>query len=349
MRIWLFILLLTTLPGVAAGHDAGQARVRFDAGGSGRVEMARIDALDLLGLAQGQVEDSALYEAIEAVFPTWIGLSADGSPCTVAPQLVEPVGLRGVGIDFEGSCGAGAIELDWRLARHPRLKLSAIGAVVGLDGVETPVNLSRAAPTVTFGEPAVMSSLGFLISGIEHILIGWDHLAFLLALMIGCSGLRRLLVVVTGFTVAHSITLLLGATGVVTLPSEPVEAAIAGSIAVAAGMGLWRWRTSTLDHPGRANSGGSNVVGLMIVCFAFGLVHGLGFAGLLTEMLPSGGRLVPLLAFNLGVELGQVAVVAVIFPLLTVLGRSRFARPAYFGLLSALCALGLTVSVLRLM
>jgi hydrogenase/urease accessory protein HupE len=155
----------------------------------------------------------------------------------------------------------------------------------------------RAAPG--FSEVAAT----YLRLGVEHILFGFDHLLFVLALVILVRGWRRVAITVTAFTVAHSITLAAATLGLVHVPGPPVEAAIALSIVlvaveiVNARRGLpsltarWPW----------------------LVAFCFGLLHGFGFAGALAEVgLPQHAIPIALLFFNLGVEIGQLAFVAAI-------------------------------------
>lgn len=186
------------------------------------------------------------------------------------------------------------------------------------------------------------------------MLTGWDHLAFLLALLLACARLRPLLLIVTAFTVAHSITLGLAVTGVVAVDPAVVEPIIAASIAIAAGVALLRWIQGRLAWPGSGQPKQSEPTQPRItlqvgLCFGFGLVHGLGFAGLLAELAPQLEAVaVPLLTFNLGVELGQAAAVAVAFPLLWAVGRTRAGRPVVGSLLLGLVGLGLTVAGLRI-
>ena len=170
----------------------------------------------------------------------------------------------------------------------------------------------------------------FLDEGVRHILTGYDHLAFLLSLLLPATLLRiggrwqpapnlraslgQVLGIVTAFTVAHSVTLTLAALGWVTPASRWVESSIAASVLVAA-----------------LNNVQPLVVRrLWTVGFGFGLVHGFGFAGALTEIgLPRHARLASLLGFNLGVEFGQLLVVAAVLPLLFALRRPRwYARVA---------------------
>lgn len=150
----------------------------------------------------------------------------------------------------------------------------------------------------------------FVMLGIEHILTGWDHLLFLLVLLLRGGGWLSLLRIVTAFTLAHSATLALAAFDVVTLPDRLVESVIALSIALVAGENLL-FR--------------SLVARRWLVSFGFGLVHGFGFSSVLREVgLPTQGLVLSLLGFNVGVEVGQALVVAVALPALALLRRTRW-------------------------
>jgi len=153
--------------------------------------------------------------------------------------------------------------------------------------------------------PAQSSFAEFYRMGIEHILTGYDHLIFLAGLLIVCLSLRSCLIIITAFTLAHSITLILATLKWVSIPGNLVEMAIAGSIMFVGIENLWRARR---NHEPQ---------GRWILTFGFGLIHGMGFAGaLLGAGLPSSGvqLIVPLLAFNLGVETGQLAIAAIVLP-----------------------------------
>ncbi len=175
------------------------------------------------------------------------------------------------------------------------------------------------------GTPWLDNFLTYVRDGIRHILIGIDHILFLICLLLP-AGFRRaggawrriedwreavwpVLRIVTAFTLAHSITLGVAAIGLVSLPSRLVETVIAASIVVAALNNVW-----------------PVVVGrLWMVAFGFGLIHGFGFASVLSDLgLPEGALAVSLLGFNLGVEIGQLAIVAVALPVIYGL---RGARP----------------------
>jgi len=165
----------------------------------------------------------------------------------------------------------------------------------------------------------------FVWLGIQHIATGYDHLAFLLGLLIATASLRSLVKVITSFTVAHSITLALATFNVVVLPSRFTESMIALSILYVAVENLVRKRT--IDR--------------WKLTFLFGLVHGFGFSNVLREMqLPRADLALSLFSFNLGVEIGQIVFVVLLFPLTDDLIRSGWTklRPAVsiaIGLLAA--------------
>ncbi|OZM55958.1 hypothetical protein CIB95_14885 [Lottiidibacillus patelloidae] len=148
--------------------------------------------------------------------------------------------------------------------------------------------------------------LQFLILGMEHILTGFDHLLFLLALLLARQKFKDYLKVVTSFTIAHSITLTLGYLGFISIPSWIVEAIIALSIVYVAVENIFR---KTVHHR-------------WTLTFLFGLIHGLGFAGLLMEMdIPKGHLTVSLFSFNVGIEIIQIVLVALVLPALIFLQR----------------------------
>jgi len=144
---------------------------------------------------------------------------------------------------------------------------------------------------------------GYIVHGIQHILFGVDHLLFVLGLLLIVKGRWMLLKTITAFTIAHSITLAIATLGYAQAPVPPLNAAIALSILFLGPeiVRVWRGETSfTIRHP-------------WVVAFAFGLIHGFGFAGALTGAgLPPRDLPLALLSFNVGVEIGQVAFVVLI-------------------------------------
>jgi hydrogenase/urease accessory protein HupE len=208
-------------------------------------------------------------------------------------RIHQPGGLEGQTIAIDGLAGSGAEVL----ARFKRM-----------DGT---VQVTRLTPSRTTFEVEASSgklevARTYTLLGMEHILIGIDHLLFVLALLIIVRGGKRIVLTITAFTVAHSITLVAASLGWLALPGAPVEAVIALSIAFLA-------REIVMASRGR--------VGLTermpwLVAFVFGLLHGLGFAGALAEIgLPANAIAMALLCFNIGVELGQLFFVAVMLGL----------------------------------
>jgi hydrogenase/urease accessory protein HupE len=169
----------------------------------------------------------------------------------------------------------------------------------------------------------------YTMLGIEHILTGFDHLLFVLALVILVAGVRRLLATITAFTVAHSISLALATLGVVHVLGPPVEATIALSIVFVAGEIV----------QGERGRGGLAARAPWLVAFSFGLLHGLGFAGALAEVgLPQNAIPLALLCFNVGVEIGQLVFVTAVLLIAWVarhasvapLGRRRWATASAY-------------------
>ncbi|HYD62602.1 MAG TPA: HupE/UreJ family protein [Noviherbaspirillum sp.] len=186
----------------------------------------------------------------------------------------------------------------------------------------------KASQSFSLVKPSKLTQFfDYLVEGVWHIWIGFDHILFLLALLLPAVALRsrhawqpvkafrpafmNVFKIVTAFTVAHSITLSLATLGVVDLPSRMVESVIAASVVIAALNNVFplfserRW----------------------IMAFAFGLVHGFGFASVLADLgLPSDALVLALVGFNLGVEAGQLAIVSAFLPLAFALRRTQFYR-----------------------
>ncbi|MFI6427410.1 HupE/UreJ family protein [Promicromonospora sp. NPDC050880] len=238
-----------------------------------------------------------------------------------------------------------------------------------LDGEEGSAVLTAASPTLTTGEHRLLKQVGeFFVLGGEHLLFGVDHVLFLLALLIGARRLRDVVWTATAFTVAHSVTFLLAALGVVSVPAIVVEPVIAASIAVVAVVDLVlirRGRDGGLGVPALAGAAGAvpgSSAGRPVrdalrwhgpagtreaptawdrwrlpVVFVFGLVHGVGFAGALgIDAAWSWTLLLSLLSFNVGIEAVQLGLIAVVFPLLVLL-RVRAPRASRW-VLGAGCA-----------
>lgn len=225
-------------------------------------------------------------------FLTYPAAAAGAGLSLHAPRLAElPSGHR----QF-------LIMSDERGSTLGRKLLRAADATLDLPGSGAPPAAGAAPPPAE--ESAGATFRGFLKLGVEHIWTGYDHLLFLFALLVVCRTFRSAVAIISCFTLAHSITLGLATFDLVSLPAALVEPVIAASIVYVGVENLLRR--------------GAEPRGRWLLTFAFGLIHGFGFAGVLRDLglgEASGGIALPLLAFNLGVELGQIAIAAVVLPL----------------------------------
>lgn len=213
-----------------------------------------------------------------------------GGATVIRWQAEVPGGLEAKSIAFDG-IGLARIDILVRLAR--------------LDGSVQLERLNPANPHFVAvpspGPLEVVTSYTWL--GVEHILLGVDHLLFVAALIMLVRGRRQLLLTITAFTLAHSITLVLATLGILDVPGPPVEAIIALSIVFVAVEILRRHN----GHPSLASEKP------WLVALSFGLLHGLGFAGALAEVgLPESSIPLALLFFNVGVEIGQLLFVGLV-------------------------------------
>lgn len=199
------------------------------------------------------------------------------------------------------ACGGGLRGENIEVSHLARAGSDVLLRVASAQGDPFQTVLRPDAPAVVL--PAAAQSpaevgVGYLRLGVEHLLTGWDHLAFVLALLLLVPGRRQLVGTITAFTLGHSLTLSVAALGFVDLPPAPIEMLIALSILVVA-IELSNERPSVLSRrPWLAAS-------------SFGLLHGLGFAGALAEVgLPAGEIPLALFSFNVGIELGQLVFVA---------------------------------------
>lgn len=256
------------------------------------------------------VEAELVWQRGEAalVAPTLPGaivVTAEGAPCPGVRLEDTPVEEDGHAWRLRFSCpreGRVTVELDAMLAPLPAGHRHLGRAVTA--AAATDVVAFAGASAFSFGERA--SVLAYLGIGVEHILLGFDHLVFLFGLILVGGRWRSMLAVVTAFTLAHSVTLASAVLGLWAPPPAVVEPLIALSIAWVGVENFFiqdaarRWRITA----------------------PFGLVHGFGFAGALAEVgVPREDAPAVLLLFNLGVELGQVAVLAVVLPLLAATRR----------------------------
>ena len=290
-------LLLLLLSSPAMAHDARPAYLEVR-----QTSPTRYDLLWRIPVTAGMPLPVMLRlpEGVQNVTEPSIRTLSDS---LVERRVVEaPSGLSGQRIEFPGLQGTIA---------------DVLVRVQPLDGEMTTTLVRSSQPWVDIAAPtggAFAVFAAFVGHGVAHILFGYDHLLFVLALMLIVRNTRALILTVTAFTVAHSITLALAALGVVHVPGPPVEAAIAFSIVLVSAE-ILRMRTGqpslTANRP-------------WLIAFCFGLLHGFGFAGALSEIgLPSAELPLALFGFNIGVELGQLAFIAAVLALVALARKVR--------------------------
>ncbi|HEX6707219.1 MAG TPA: HupE/UreJ family protein [Albitalea sp.] len=287
-------------------------------------------------LTWGEVR--AHHADIAAYASARLAVQSDGQPCTLAigEQLVDrhTDGAYSV-LPLQVTCPRAPERLGLSYRLFADLDPQHRGLLqLQAQGLTRTAILGPQAPTQTFVLTEASRWRQFLDYGREgvwHIWIGYDHILFLLSLLLPAvlawrdarwrpaegfrEGLLDVVRIVTSFTVAHSITLSLATLGVISLPSRWVESAIAASVVLAALNNLF-----PVFHGRR-----------WMVAFGFGLIHGFGFASVLADLgLPQGALLLALVGFNLGVEVGQLAIVSVFLPIAFGLRRSWFYRRLVF-------------------
>ena len=268
--------------------------------------------------ATGLVREDALAAAAAAiggyVITNGVVLGEDARLCAPGHPTVAPDG-DGVVVRTRWSCAAARGRLRYRNAILLDVSPSARQVVLLGSGADVTQDLLDAWHAETRLTDEAAPSLATVIqryvsAGIEHIFLGYDHIAFLIAVVLWARRLWPVVKIVTAFTIAHSITLSLAALDIVRIPSTIIEPAIAASIVYVA---IENFLSRRVDKRWRDT-------------FGFGLIHGFGFASALQEFGLPRDALVPALgAFNLGVEIGQVAIVSLVLPVL--LGLDRVLAP----------------------
>lgn len=271
-------------------------------------DVDRVVGSHVFNLQTGLVDPGALASASGAVAAYvrahTVVLGNGDEACRAGPASVAP-DQDGVAVRMRWSCADVPGRLRYRstvlLDSAPDAKqvvLIGSGAHPAqdlLDASRTELTLSEAAPSL----PTVIGR--YMVAGMEHIFTGYDHICFLIAIILWARSLWPVVKIVTAFTIAHSITLSLAALDIVRLPSAITEPAIA----------------ATIIYVGVENFLSRDVGQRWRITFLFGLVHGFGFASALQEFGLPRGALVPALgAFNLGVEIGQIVIVSLALPVL---------------------------------
>jgi hydrogenase/urease accessory protein HupE len=348
-RLLLAAAIVLGIMDPAIAHQVNLSTARVMLGGDRTVSIE----LGLKGSDADRLAGTKIFDAqLDRVDPALVAASAapiiayvtahiavtggDGKPCAPGSAALVP---DGDGVIFRNSfaCRDVGGDIVYRSTVLTDTDPAARQVVLIGEGDGAPQALLDAAnTTVTLSAPApsLLSTLErYLVTGIEHIFLGYDHIAFLIAIVLWARRLVPVIKIVTAFTIAHSITLSLAALGIVVIPSAIVEPAIAASIVFVA---LENFFSRDIDRRWR-------------VTFAFGLIHGFGFAGALKEIgLPPNAVATALAAFNIGVEIGQIAIVSMVVPLLIAVdrlladagGKPVRAAPLVYGLSALITVIG---------
>jgi hydrogenase/urease accessory protein HupE len=352
-RIWAALLLVPALPARAHQQSVsvGEVDVRADRVFA-RLRFSAADIGTVLRLEQG-ADGSYLQRSVDAALPALLHLTLDDyAVATAEGKCTRDPGGRaaiegGDGVVVEGSWTCPA-PVEAVRVRAGFLEVLPVGhthlAKVSFpDGQVSQRVAQLDSPTYEVDRRVGFWSAAsrFLRLGIEHIFTGYDHIAFLLGLLLLGGSFKELVQIVTAFTLAHSITLALATLGLVNPTPRLVEPLIAASIVYVAAENLWALRRGTRASALRHR---------WMLTFAFGLVHGFGFASVLRDLhLPRSELAAALVTFNLGVEVGQVCIVALAVPLLAALRRTRWFDPTGVRVCSlAVGCLGLTWLVQRI-
>lgn len=292
------------------------------------------DGMDVFETGEEASALNAHADEIVAYVAKRFTVSAGGEVCH--PERVGDLGAKAregvpyavLTLEFDCASGA-AIEVRSGLFPDSEEYVSDTVTILeyDVDGRTGSATIDKEAPVFSTEQPILERFSHFFVLGAEHLLFGIDHILFLLALIVGSRRLRDVVLAATAFTIAHSITFILAALGVVSVPAAIVEPLIALSIAVVAIWYLWRvWneRKDPLAAPATERSRGFDATdrARFFVVFGFGLLHGIGFAGALGIDEPFSWPLLgSLLVFNVGIEAVQVAIIVTAFPLLLLLRR----------------------------
>jgi hypothetical protein len=328
----------------ASAHPLDLGYLRIDGAGDGAALTATLDldagaAAHLLGTGAPALDaETVRARAAELADATLRrgALSTDAGACRWTAVSAELRG-RTASLTARASCPSGFRTLRWPMpfVGDPRVAPTfQLLVKAKLGGAEHVTTVDRGAPALVLDAAQPLGLAAMVWSGIEHIGAapgqwhdpdGWklpdglDHILFLLALLLAGGTLLQLAGIASGFTLGHSVTLALSGLGVVRPPASVIEPVIALSIALVAAQAFLGLRERRRWQ----------------VAAAFGLVHGFGFAGALGELeLSSSGMVTALLGYNLGVELGQLAIVLAIAPLILVLQRRPRAHRAVVHALS---------------
>lgn len=356
MRSLAVLVALCTLasPRLAVAHQTAVKYLDLVSGDDAVTVTLRLapgdvtEPMSLPADATPPLADALAHPAVPVYVQGWVAIAG----CTAAPASARAAD-GALAVSWRAACeNPRALALDFSefFALDPRHEMIVRYSAPHAEPIQTIVRASE--PRITLRAGHSPSLLAWIHTGMDHIYSGLDHILFVIALLLvvmlyGGAGewhlrafvptLRSTALVITAFTIAHSLTLIAAALGVVALAPQVVETVIALSIAYTA--------VENIANPGVRWRFG--------LTFAFGLVHGLGFASQLALLLPPTDVVVPLLCFNLGVELGQLTIVAVALPVLYAVARAvgavRYRRIVLPIAATPLALIGLAMAVERVL
>jgi hydrogenase/urease accessory protein HupE len=300
----------------ARAHDPGLSSAKLSLQNNSLQAILTFAPADIEAISgQNAPQSAATLKQLEAIARKSLEIQFDDH--SIAPTTAEVQFLQNKDVEFKLTFPAASVRhLRIRSALLDRLPfghrqyfalVDAAGATLAeklWGGASDAIDIDLQPALATVAAPPSHPFSEFLVMGVKHILTGYDHLLFLFALLIGCKQISSVVKIITAFTLAHSISLALATLGWVEIPSRIIEPFIAATIVYVGIENLFR--RQTVQHR-------------VWLTFGFGLVHGFGFASALREMgVGANGSAVaiPLVAFNSGVEIGQMLVALVILPVL---------------------------------
>ena len=341
------VLIAVLVSGATQAHTTSTGLATLQADGDQiayRLTLSPAEVGDAASaVSRGAASDAAAAQQVGQMLQQHLVLSVDSEPCRVRRTRLQASTAGDangadrvtVSVDFSCSRAPGVLALRDTLSTPFGEHYRSIVSVVRPDSTreERVLDREHAQASFDFGHATVSGFGGFVRLGGEHILSGADHLLFLAALLLGSVGLRSLLVTVTAFTAAHSLSLAAATLGWAHASSVWVEPMIAASI-------VWVALENVLRRSGAMTRG--DAIRRHALTFGFGLIHGLAFAEALTELHLQGWSLArALLGFNLGVEGGQALVVLLLAPALAWLVKRNVGPRVAKALSLAIATMGL--------
>jgi hydrogenase/urease accessory protein HupE len=344
---WRVTVVATLAIGAAQGHTTSTGLATLQADADQIAYQLTLSPAEIgetaAPLVRGAAGDAAAARQVGQMLQQHLALTVDARPCRVRRTRLQASAAGDatgadritVSVDFSCSAAPGTLQLRDTLSTPWGEHYRSIVSVARPDGTREERVLDRGHPQAEFdfGHAAVSGFAGFLRLGGEHILSGADHLLFLAALLLGSAGWRSLLITITAFTAAHSLSLAAATLGWAHASPVWVEPMIAASI-------IWVALGNMLRRGGAPSS--RDAIRRHALTFAFGLVHGLAFAEALTDLHLQGWPLArALFGFNLGVEAGQALVVLLLAPVLAWLAHRPFGPRVAKTLSLAIVGMGL--------